>query len=73
MDLLDVFEAMSYQFKEHHEAIMRWSWKLFCAKWVRLIAAMDRQRQADEKRRVEEEFERLRLAHEQQGGSGVVA
>lgn len=66
--MLTIIEAMSYQFKEHHEAIMRWSWKLFCAKWVRLIQAMDRQRKRDEEQRVEAEFERLRLQHEAQYG-----
>jgi hypothetical protein len=70
LDFLLIIEAMSNYFREHHEAIMRWSWKLFCAKWVRLIQAADRQRQAAEKRRVEEEFERLRQAHAEAHGTG---
>lgn len=46
-DILDVMEAMGTHFHEHHAAIMRWSWKLFCRKWVRLIkwAAEEREKE----------------------------
>lgn len=36
-DLLDVIEGISALFHEHHDAIIRWSWKLFCAKWARML------------------------------------
>lgn len=62
---------MSYVFHEHHDAIMRWSWKLFCAKWVRLIAAFDQQRKTEQKQREDAEFEKLRMVHEAHAG-GVV-
>jgi hypothetical protein len=42
--MLDLLEGMSAHFHEHHEAILRWTWKLFCAKWARLIRATATQR-----------------------------
>lgn len=71
MDMLLVVEAMSAHFREHHEAIMRWSWKLFCAKWIRLIEAADKERKKREHELIEAEYERLRLAHEAGVGGGV--
>lgn len=35
--ILALLEAMSERYHEHHAAIMAWSWRLFCAKWCRLI------------------------------------
>lgn len=67
--MLDVVEAMSAHFHEHHEAIMRWSWKLFCVKWVRLIQAMERQRERDHADEVEAQFQQLNDAHFQMHGS----
>ena len=50
IDILDVLEAMSAHFKEHHEAIIHWSWKLFCRKWARLMkwAYEEQQRKAQQ-------------------------
>ncbi len=56
--MLDVLEGMSAHFHEHHSDIVRWPWKLFCAKWVRLITASTRdweERQRDEEAREERE------------------
>lgn len=36
-DILDVIEGISAHFHEHHDAIMAWSWPLFCAKWARMV------------------------------------
>lgn len=62
-DLLDLLEAMSAHFHEHHEAIMRWSWKLFCAKWVRLIKFAAEEKARKQQREREDEMRRLGNEH----------
>lgn len=54
-------------FREHHEAILRWSWKLFCAKWARLIQAMARQR--ERQHQAHEEAELAKLSEANQAGN----
>lgn len=67
LDLLDVVEAMSAHFHEHHREILtRWSWKLFCAKWVRLIAAAEREEAEREERALNGELEQLKRAQAEQ-------
>lgn len=53
-DVLDILDGMSSHYHEHHEALLRWSWKLFCAKWARWLTWA----YADEDRRAEQERER---------------
>lgn len=60
IDLLEIMEAMSAHFHEHHEAIMRWSWKLFCRKWARLMAWAAEEREKERQREQDRAFEELR-------------
>lgn len=60
IDMLDVMEAMGAHFHEHHADIMRWSWKLFCRKWVRLIKWAAEEREKERQREVDRAFEKLR-------------
>lgn len=53
-DVLDILDGMSSHYHEHHEALLRWPWKLFCAKWARWLTWA----YADEDRRAEQERER---------------
>lgn len=49
LDFYDIQEAMSAHFKEHLADIRRWSWRVFCDKWVRLIKyAREEQDRKDE-------------------------
>lgn len=59
IDILDVLEAMSAHFKEKHEAIMQWSWKLFCRKWARLMKWAYEERQREAKRAQDRAFAEL--------------
>lgn len=62
-DVLDLIEAMSAHFHEHHQEIVGpygWSWKLFCAKWVRLIAAAEREEAERAKRTQDRELEEMK-------------
>lgn len=58
IDLLDVCEAIGTHFHEHHDAIVAWSWKLFCVKWARMtvqVATQERDRRAREREREQEQ------------------
>lgn len=74
IDLLDVLEALSTHFHEHHAAIMTWSWKLFCAKWARMNVQVARQERDKREREREREQERRwrewRDRHAGGGGGG---
>jgi hypothetical protein len=63
LDLLEICEAMGTHFHEHQLELLRWPWKLFCAKWVRLLEAGARERARQEQRRVEQELRELERAH----------
>lgn len=76
LSILDVCEGLGTHFHEHHEAVMRWPWKLFCAKWRRLMVQTT-QRAAERERgdllREHERAERdaeeaLQRAHRAQWG-----
>lgn len=73
-DLLDVMEGMSNHFHEHHADILRWSWKLFCAKWARMldqVSKREAERLAKEQERQEEQMLReLMAANRAQAGLG---
>lgn len=59
---------MSERYHEHHREIMSWSWKLFCAKWVRLIEWSAKEKQKQDKRREDQAFEELKRAHKERVG-----
>jgi hypothetical protein len=59
---------MQRVWRERHQDIMRWPWKLFCAKWCRLLRILDQERQEREEMEREREFARLRAAHKEQFG-----
>jgi len=58
--VLDVVDAMSAHYHEHHQELMAWPWRLFCAKWARMIlyAAKEAKRRKDKE--IEQEQQRLR-------------
>jgi len=59
--MLDVLDAMASHYGETtREMLTRWSWKLFCAKWRRLVEYMAVEREKRRDREREEEFARLR-------------
>lgn len=58
LDILAITEAMGAHFHEHHHDILRWPWKLFCAKWARMIKQLWDQQQRDAERERERERER---------------
>lgn len=76
MQLLDIVEALSAHFHEHHEAVLRWPFRLFCAKWRRMmvqVAKRESERKRDqvarERRRAEDAAAAaLRRAHAAQWG-----
>lgn len=47
------------------EILTQWSWKLFCARWRRLIEYMEHEREARRDREREEAFRELRQRTEQ--------
>lgn len=75
--LLDIVEAISTHFYEHHDAVMRWPWRLFCVKWRRLMVQVtrrqvereERDREMAHKRSEREERLALEHAHRQQWGT----
>ena len=69
--MLALFEALGAQFTESHEAILRWSWKLFCRKWCRMMerGAADKRRERARKRRQREEEERRELRERHRAGT----
>lgn len=42
---------MGAHFHEHHDVVVRWPWRLFCAKWCRLLEVADQRRREDEERK----------------------
>ena len=54
---------MSAHYKEHRDALMSWSWKLFCHRWVRLIRFSAEEAERREEQRRQNEYDRLRAAH----------
>jgi hypothetical protein len=68
LDILTITEAMGAHFHEHHHDILRWPWKLFCAKWARMIKQLWEQKQRDLAR--EQERERQRGFDELAGAGG---
>lgn len=69
-DLLDVTESLGNHFREHHLEIVRWPWKLFCAKWARMLEQTARrlvkERREREAREREERMRRLQETHDEQ-------
>lgn len=60
LDILDVLDAMASHYGETTlEMLRRWSWKLFCARWRRLIEYMEVEREKQREREREEAFRRL--------------
>ncbi len=51
---------MSAHYHEHHQELMAWPWRLFCAEWARMIlyAAKEAKRRKDKE--IEQEQQRLR-------------
>lgn len=70
LDFFDVLDAMSFQYHEHHDAILGWSWKVFCVKLSRLIGLMDKQRAKEEQAKVEAAYAELEQAHKMRGAGG---
>lgn len=58
---------MSALYHEHYDALLRWPWKLFCARWARAIRIGDErareQRRREEERETERKLKELREAH----------
>lgn len=52
------------------DAILGWPWKLFCAKWARLIALVAREKDAEHERQQEQTFAELRRKHDERMGMG---
>jgi len=58
---------MCAHFHEHHREIMRWPWKLFCAKWARMLKQLAEQQEKERQRELERERQR---GFEELTGSG---
>ena len=77
LQFLDIVEALSAHFHEHHDAVMRWPWRLFCAKWRRMMVQVAKREAERERHRTEQEMRRaedaaaaeLRRIHAQQWGN----
>jgi hypothetical protein len=73
LHLLDVIEALGTHFHEHQADILRWPFKLFCAKWRRMVmqvARREAERERDRRIQVQTQAEReaeqeVRQAHQQ--------
>lgn len=60
LDILDVLDAMASHYGETTlEMLRQWSWKLFCARWRRLIEYMEVEREKRREREREEAFRKL--------------
>lgn len=76
LDLLDVVDSLSAHYHEHLDAILAWSWRLFCTRWVRMIEAegrrLLRERAQQEARQEQQELAEqktlLRQLQQQDGG-----
>lgn len=55
---------MGTHFHEHHDDVARWSWRLFCAKWARLMVQVARQER--DRRDQEREREGMRRRREEE-------
>ncbi len=65
--MLDVVDALCSHYGEPILAVLReWPWKLFCARWRRLIAYTAEQRAEQEKREREQAFAELRAKTERE-------
>lgn len=76
LHLLDVIEAMGAHFHEHQAEVLRWPFKLFCAKWRRMVvqvarreAERERSRRIQAQTQAEREMEQeVQQAHRQRWG-----
>lgn len=73
LDVLDLLDAMAGQFREHRRDILAWPWKLFCAMWIRLLEAQERERQRKEHREADEAMRNIADVHKQRMGGGFEA
>lgn len=48
---------------ERHETVLAWPWRLFCAKWVRMLEAgeRERKRRKKDKQHLQDEKDRMEL------------
>lgn len=72
LDILDVLDAMASHYGEPMlEMLQRWSWKLFCARWRRLVeySAAETKRREEQER--EAAFQRLQDANARQHAINV--
>ena len=71
LNILDVCEAIGAHFHEHHDAVVAWSWRLFCAKWARMTVQVARQeRERRDREREREREQRLRELRERTQAAG---
>lgn len=74
LDLLDVVDALSSHYHEHLDALLAWGWRLFCARWARMLDALAvrevRERARREAQEEEQERQALRRQLQQQHGGG---
>jgi hypothetical protein len=68
LDFLDALDGMSALYHEHYDALLRWPWKLFCAKWARALRISEEQgrerRRREDERQTQEALRALREAHQ---------
>lgn len=57
--MLDVVDAMSAHYHEHHQELMAWPWRLYCAKWARMLIAFAKEEKRKKEREIEAEQKRL--------------
>jgi len=70
--IANVIEALAEHYNEPYRAVLDWPWKLFCARWRRIlryshdqqVKAERREREQDEER----EWSELQAAHNQRMG-----
>lgn len=65
INLQDAIEGISAHFHEHHDAIMRWSWKLFCSKWQRMLDYASRREAERIVREAKQRRDRRRMRRDQ--------
>lgn len=74
LDLLDVVDSLSNHYHEHLDAILAWSWRLFCARWIRMLESegrrLLRERAEREAREQEQERTAMRQQLQQRNGGG---
>jgi hypothetical protein len=65
MEMLDIIDAICSHYGEtHNEVQQRWSWKLFCAKWKRLIDYSLEEEKKRDREKQEREFKEMQDATE---------